>query len=180
MDQLLSQPLFAQLLGPAFARLEPPVHALHDRHGTWRYAGQARVRRGRHWLVPVLAWGARLPPSHESLPTTVEFTASAYGERWVRRFGGHPMRSRLWLREGRLREQLGAVRFEFALDERDGAIHWQARRAWLFGVLPLPAGWFANVRCREYAVAGRYAFEVDVALPWVGPFIRYEGQLEPA
>ena len=130
--------------------------------------------------APVLAWGARLPPSHESLPTTVEFTASARGERWARRFGRHPMGSRLWFHQGRLREQLGAVRFEFALDERDGAIHWQARRAWLFGVLPLPSGWFASVRCREYAVAGRYTFEVDVSLPWVGPFIHYEGQLEPA
>ena len=120
----------------------------------------------------------RLPPSHEALPTTVDFTATARGERWTRRFGRHRMTSRLWLHEGRLREQLGAVRFEFDLKARAGAIHWQARRAWLFGVLPLPGRWFAGVRCREYGSTGVYAFEVDVSLPWIGPFIRYEGRLE--
>ena len=46
--------------------------------------------------------------------------------------------------------------------------------------LPLPAGWFDGVHCREYEHDGRYVFQVEAALPLAGMLIRYEGWLEPA
>ncbi|WP_267116865.1 DUF4166 domain-containing protein, partial [Xanthomonas sacchari] len=33
---------------------------------------------------------------------------------------------------------------------------------------------------REDQRDGRYAFLIAVSLPWIGPFIRYEGWLAPA
>ncbi len=176
----MSQTLFAQLLGADFAGLAPAVRALHLATGHARYAGRARITRGRHPLATLLAWASRLPGSAADLPVTVDFEASPTGERWRRRFGRHRMASRLWLHRGYLREHLGAVRFEFALSADDGQIHWRARRVWALGLLPLPARWFAGVRCREREQAGRYEFLVDVTLPWIGPLIRYEGWLEPA
>lgn len=129
--------------------------------------------------MAVLAWAARLPPEAADVAVDVEFLAAPAQERWHRRFGVHPMRSRLWRHGTRLRERLGAVQFEFVLQAQDGAIHWRAARVWVLGILPLPSRWFAGVRCREHAQDGRYAFLVDVALPRVGPLIRYEGWLEP-
>ncbi|RFF37831.1 DUF4166 domain-containing protein [Xanthomonas nasturtii] len=51
------------------------------------------------------------------------------------------------------------------------AVHWVQQRQ-------MPARWFERVRCREHADAWRYGFLVDVRLPLVGAFIRYEGWLE--
>lgn len=180
MDRALSPPLFAQVLGEDFARLPPALRALHSVARRQRYAGRAAVRRGRHRLLPLCAWLARLPPAAETLEVSVDFVVDANGERWLRRFGAHPMPSRLWLRRGRLRERLGAVEFEFALRVEADTIVWRTRRAWAFGVLPLPRRLLAGVHCRESERDGRYAFLVEVALPWIGPFIRYEGWLEPA
>ena len=49
-----------------------------------------------------------------------------------------------------------------------------------FGLLPLPAGWFEGVRCRECERDGRYAFLVEANLPLIGLVVRYEGWLAPA
>ncbi|MDV2451745.1 DUF4166 domain-containing protein [Xanthomonas hortorum] len=172
-------PLFAQVLGQgAFAQLPAPVRALHSVQQRQTFAGRAQIQRGRHLLVPVLALLSRLPRSGE-VEVEVEFLADANGERWHRCFDGLPMHSRLWRHGNGLREHLGAVRFEFALHADTQSLYWQATRVWAFGWIPLPARWFEQVRCREHADAGRYGFLVDVHLPLVGPFIRYEGWLEP-
>ncbi|MEN5206341.1 DUF4166 domain-containing protein [Stenotrophomonas sp. TWI700] len=176
----MTPPLFARALGSGFETLDPAVRALHSVAGGAQYRGRADIRRGRHWLVPLLAWGAHLPPTQADVPASVHFLVDAGGERWSRRFGDHPMQSRLWVRQGRLRERLGAVQFEFDLQVDQGAIRWRVRRVWLAGVLAVPARWFDGVRCREYEQDGRYAFDVAVTLPWIGPFIRYEGWLEPS
>lgn len=128
------------MLGPAFATLAGPVQALHAAPLPCRYVGQARIVRGRHWLVPLLAALARLPQDGDALPTEVAFNHYRQGEQWARRFGRWPMVSRLWAHEGHLREQLGAVRFEFALQAREGGIDWSVRRVWAFGLLPLRHG----------------------------------------
>lgn len=174
----MSLPLFAQVLGPEFEQLAPQVRALHSIPTRERWSGQGEVLRGSHWLVAPCAWLARLPPT-SSVPVTVEFVIDTAGERWNRRFGSARMASRLWQRDGRLFEQLGAVRFRFGLREEAGQILWRAERAWAFGVLPLPTRWFAQVQCRERERAGRYEFLVDVSMPLIGRLIRYEGWLLP-
>nr|WP_329764879.1 DUF4166 domain-containing protein [Stenotrophomonas geniculata] len=172
------------MLGPAFATLAAPVQALHAaplpcRAVAMPLRGAGAHREGGHWLVPLLAALARLPKDGDALPTEVAFRAHGQGEQWARRFGRWPMVSRLWAHEGYLREQLGAVRFEFDLQAREGGIDWSVRRVWAFGLLPLPRRWFGGVRCREAWQGERYTFLVDVTLPWVGALIRYEGWLEP-
>ncbi|WP_238691865.1 DUF4166 domain-containing protein [Xanthomonas arboricola] len=175
----MNTPLFAQVLGQdAFAQLPAPVRALHSVQQRQTFGGRAQIQRGRHALVPLLALLSRLPRTGE-VDVEVEFLVDTHGERWHRRFAGLPMYSRLWRQGGALREHLGAVRFEFALRADADALYWQATRAWAFGWIPLPARWFEQVRCREHADAGRYGFFVDVHLPLVGPFIRYEGWLAP-
>lgn len=175
----MSVALFARVLGAPFATLAPRVRALHSIEGRQTWAGTARIARGRHPLVAPCAWLSRLPPSQEAVPVQVEFVTDARGERWLRRFGNHRMPSRLWDEAGHLCERLGALRFEFALRAENGEIHWRVRRLWALGLLPLPTRWFGQVDCREREHAGRYEFRVEVSMPIIGPFITYEGWLEP-
>lgn len=176
----MTSTLFQKLLGAPFFRLPDSVRTLHSVRGEARYAGRATIVRGRNPLARLCAAIAGLPPSAVDLPTTVEFRADAAGETWSRSFGTHRMRSRLRIRDGQLRERLGPLQFRFSLHVSDGALWWQTKGVRLFGFVPLPPGWFANVRCREREHDGRYEFLVEASLPIVGPLIRYEGWLEPA
>lgn len=169
-------PLFEQVLGSAFGQLPTQVRALHSVQGRQCWNGQGEVLRGKHWLVAPCAWLARLPPT-SSVPVSVEFVVDANGERWNRRFGTARMASRLWQHDGQLMEQLGALRFRFGLQAVEGQILWHAQRVWLFGFVPLPVRWFAQVHCREREHGGRYEFLVDVSTPLIGRLIRYEGWL---
>ena len=173
----MNPPLFRRVLGDAFDALPPQVRALHalDSRAVWR--GEATITRGTHPLAMLCAWATHLPPSRERVPTAVEFIATDDGEIWRRDFGGARMASRYRLRDGRLCERLGLVEFVFDLGVHDGEILWDTTNVRLFGWLPLPAAWFARVRCREREHAGRYEFLVDAALPLIGPLIRYEGWL---
>lgn len=172
--------LFQRLLGASFDDLPPAVCALHSIRGRGRYRGRAQIERGTHLLANLCAAIAGLPHSAHDVVTIVEFTTDARGETWHRDFGGSPMVSRLSAHGDRLGERFGPMQFRFVLEARDGAIHWRTAGVRLFGMLPLPAAWFADVRCRERERAGRYEFLVEASLPWIGRLIRYEGWLEPA
>lgn len=87
------------------------------------------------------------------------------------------MPSRLWSQDLLLREQLGLVRFGFALTVEDGVLVWRVARAHALG-LPLPARWFDAVQAREYESEGRYWFDVAAAMPVAGLLVRYRGWLE--
>jgi YfiH family protein len=171
------QPVFARVLGDAFARLPPRVRALHLAPGLRRYRGRAEVRRGASWLSRLCGWATSLPAASSETPIDVEIDASAHEETWTRRFGTQRMRSRLRQRGALLRERLGLATFEFALSASDGVLRWEPRRVSALG-FPLPTRWFRGVRASESQRDGRYRFEVEAALPWIGELVRYEGWLE--
>ena len=172
--------LFQTLMGASFYSLSPAVRALHNVRGRARYAGRATIERGRNPLGRLCAAAAGLPKAREDVPTTVDFDTRPDGETWLRSFGGQRMRSRLRVDGRHLFEQMGPVRFRFALHAHDGSLWWRVGGVKLLGVLPLPASWFDRVYCREGEAEGRYTFEVEASLPLCGRLIRYEGWLEPA
>ena len=172
--------LFQQALGAAFFNLPDSVRRLHGVRGNARYAGVASIERGRNPLARLCAAVAGLPKPARDVPTTVDFATDARGETWRRDFGGARMQSRLAFKGGRLRERLGPLQFRYLLHARDGAIWWQVTGVRLLGLLPLPAGWFDGVRCREREHEGRYEFLVEARLPLAGLVVRYEGWLVPA
>lgn len=172
--------LFRRILGAPFDTLPPQVRAIHAIAGRETWRGEATITRGRHILVPLFALATRLPPSRQRVPTTVEFIATPEGEHWRRDFGGARMASRYRERGALLCERLGLVEFAFSLGVHEGEILWATAGVRLFGAIPLPAAWFARVRCREREFEGRYEFLVEATLPLVGPLIRYEGWLARA
>lgn len=179
MSAVPAATLFQQALGAAFYNLPEAVRRLHAVRGTVRYAGIASVERGRNPLARLCARIAGLPPPMREAPMTVEFAADARRETWRRDFGGVPMRSRLVLRNGLLRERLGPLQFRHRLHPGGDALWWQVAGVRVFGLLPLPASWFDGVCCREREQAGRYEFLVEARLPLVGLVVRYEGWLLP-
>ena len=180
MNAVPAATLFQQALGAAFYTLPGAVRRLHAVRGTARYAGIASIERGHNPLARLCARIAGLPKAMREVPTTVEFIAGPMRETWCRDFGGVPMRSRLVLENGLLRERLGPLQFRHRLHPGGGALWWQVAGVRLFGLLPLPSGWFDGVRCREREHEGRYEFLVEARLPLVGLVVRYEGWLAPA
>ncbi|GAA4998936.1 DUF4166 domain-containing protein [Pseudoluteimonas lycopersici] len=182
MDAVSAGALFRRILGEGFDALPAQLRALHGivpgQRVTWR--GEAAIARGRNPLARLCALATRLPRANECAPTTIEFAADADGETWRRDFAGAPMVSRYRQCDGLLCERLGLVEFAFALRIDAGEIRWTTAGVRLFGALPLPAAWFAGVRCRERERNGRYEFLVEATLPLAGPLVRYEGWLERA
>lgn len=170
--------MYADLLGHRLARLPMPLRAIHERAGAWTYRGEVAVRAGTGLIARLFATAARLPSRYDG-PIEVEIFADAEGERWTRRFGAHVMRSRLCSRNGCLRERLGPVRFDFALETDEATICWRVLQVRVLG-LPLPATWFAGVRAVESAQEGIYRFDVRADLPGVGQIVHYAGWLDVA
>lgn len=175
--------LYQTLLGAAFFRLPDVLRTLHGTHGALRYAGEVTVTRGGGVLSRLCARMAGLPPAMADAPLTVDFVTGPRGEIWLRSFGAPSrvfrMRSRIWHRDGQLRERMGPLQLRFALHSFDGTIYWNVVGAWLLGVLPLPMRLFRDIRCNERARDGRYLFEVEAVLPLAGPVMRYSGWLQP-
>lgn len=177
---MTSRSVFAQLLGSDFQQLAPIVAQLHRLDGPAQWQGQCVIRRGRHPLARLCGWAARLPRDGQALATTVTLQRHPAQETWTRNFGGVPMRSRMWPWQGRLRERLGLVQFDFQLGVDAGALTWDTRAVRVLGLLPLPASWFAGVQCTEAVDAqGRYTFDVRASLPLIGLIVHYQGWLVP-
>ncbi|NUO74392.1 MAG: DUF4166 domain-containing protein [Lysobacter sp.] len=168
--------LYRKLLGARCDRLPASVRRLHDRTGLQRYRGEVSVVRGRSWLSRLCAWAARLPPqTHGAIE--VEIDADAHGERWVRRFDGHAMPSRLWAQEGLLCERLGLLRFAFVLEADESAVLWRVQGVHALGIA-LPQRWFDGVTAMESESEGRYRYDVRAELPVAGLLVHYWGWLD--
>ncbi len=172
-----SAPLFRRVLGEPYASLPACVRALHARSGRWR--GEAMVDRGDGALSRLFAWLTRLPPAGAH-PVVVEIVAGGADEYWTRRYGAaHAMPSRLWIARGALHERLGPATLRYRITVEAGAIVWRVSGVRIFGLLPLPARWFAGVEARESGQNGRYRFDVCARLPGIGLLVHYRGWVEP-
>lgn len=181
MSDTVATPLFRRVLGGFLDQTPACVRRLHGGAALARWRGEVDVVRGDGRLARALARLTSLPPAGRG-PVEVEILARGAGERWIRRIGGREMRSRLWAFSGswRLWEWLGPVVFGFGLRVEAGAILWRIESVRVFGLLPLPSGWFRGVRCRESGEGDRYCFDVRAELPVIGLLVHYRGWLEAA
>ena len=103
-------------------------------------------------------------------------------ETWTRIFAGKTMRSRQWQGAGRweglLCESFGPFTFGLALERGEGKLRLSVRR-WAFLGLPLPLLLAPRGDAFEEEQDGRFRFDVAIALPLVGPIVRYRGWLLP-
>jgi hypothetical protein len=172
------QPLYRRVMGEAFDRLTTAVQSIHGVLRDSGAAGEATVERGSGWLANIIATVMRFPPSGD-YPVHVHFEEREGVEQWSRDFGGHRFSSRLSAgAPGQIVESFGLLRFHFSLPERKGGLAMILER-WSIGPLPMPLVLGPRVAAREWQEGEAFHFDVDVALPAVGPIIRYRGWLNP-
>ncbi len=174
-------PLYRRVLGEDFDRLPAEVKRLHDHPGRLCAAGLCRIRRGEGLASRIVARLFGLPPSGENLPVTVCFIAEGGDELWDRDFGGHRLRTRqgdLTGRPGLLYEAFGPGHFVIRPRIVPGGLELELCGASFLG-LPLPGLFWPRIRGREGVEAGRFTFDVSIALPVIGLLVAYSGFLIP-
>jgi len=176
-------PLFCRVLGPdAFNLLPEAVRALHLVTAPRQWRGNARVEREPGAVRGAICGMLGLPPGAESVPVTVSMAPDGDGEVWERRFGDHLLRSTIVMAgppgSGLIRESMGAFSGTVALQASPRGLGWPVRSARVLG-LPLPAPLLPESRTMESDENGRFRFDVSLAVPAIGPVIRYSGTLRP-
>lgn len=177
-ERMLPPPLYAQVMGDAFAALPPAVRDMHMIHGDRGAAGEGTVMRGASPLARLIATAMRFPPTGHWL-LHVAFVERDGVETWTRDFGGHRFASALSASDGCVVERFGPVRFAFDLPADADGLAMRLRRWSVFGV-PLPLMLAPRIAAREWQEDDRFRFEVDVAMPLIGRVVRYAGWLRPA
>ncbi len=169
--------LFADLLGASFTRLGARIRDVHDGRSQC-LQGTASVTRGRSLLARAICRLASLPHVQTDGPVRVDLDVATDGETWTRRFGDSaPMRSVLRACGGLLAEQLGPLQLRFRLREAGGNMEWLLESVRLLGI-PAPRAWLQQTTARCTQREGRYCFEVNVTLPFVGHVVGYRGSVE--
>jgi hypothetical protein len=99
-------------------------------------------------------------------------------EQWERTFSGRRMRSRLRaLRPGVVRESFGPFHFDMAVTADAAGVAMRVI-AWRLGPLPLPSILAPRSIATETCdAAGRFRFDVPIALPLLGRVTHYSGWL---
>jgi len=182
--EALAPTLYEQILGEEEARLPGSIRRLHDVHDRELYVGEAIVVNGRSWLARLCARLMRLPEDADGVPVCVTIERYDDGERWTRRFGMQLFRSRMQRPSDRtpgvIVERFGALSLRMRLLVDGQGLSMPIEQAFVFG-LRLPR-WLTPIsRTRERVdAAGRFCFDVDVALPGIGRVVHYAGWLTPS
>lgn len=178
-----SEPLYKRFLGTAWDRLPETVRSLHTPGVGKRFAGKARVERGRGLVARFIAALYGFPEAGTDVPVDLRLENRGSGELWQRVFAGRLFRSVQDEGKGRSRhlieERFGPVTVGLALVEQNGRLDYIVRR-WKFLGLPMPRFMGPGGMARDHAEEGRFHFHVEIAHPWFGLIVRYQGWLEEA
>ncbi|HTV86294.1 MAG TPA: DUF4166 domain-containing protein [Dyella sp.] len=172
--------LFPNLLGlRAWRNLPETVRRMHGDTPRVFAQGVADVDGSSHPLARLLRRLLGLPPPGMQQAVDVCIERQGTRETWTRRFALGQMRSTLHAdAQGKhLLERLGPITLRFALHPDAHGIPWHVDRAWLLGVR-VPTAWLGKVMSRSGERQGRYAFDIDTQLPWIGRLVAYHGWLE--
>ena len=175
-------PLYRQILGSAFERLDDAVQTLHDTNENRAWSGQAQCFGASNPMAAVVGRLFGFPPKAKTCPVTVTFTLKDGAETWTRNFGGQTFSSVQYAGEGRnarlLMERFGPITAALAVTVENGRLQLVPRR-WFFLGLPLPKWALPKPENYEYETDGRFHFDVTIAAPLIGRIASYKGSLTP-
>lgn len=170
--------LYERVMGAAFHTLPPALQAMHRPSRDAGAVGEAEVTGSRNAVGRAVAAIMRFPPPGRHA-LHVGFEVRRGTERWTRSFGDRSFASTLGAAHGRLVERFGPLRFRFDL-VADGAGLSMRMLGWSAFGIPMPLIVAPRITAREWEDAGRFRFDVSIALPLVGPVVRYRGWLTSA
>jgi len=168
-------PVYRDVMGGDFDALPGPVRDMHNLVGNGGASGRGTVVRGPGILSRMVGAVMGFPPAGE-YPVHVDFTARDGVERWTRQFGAHQFRSHLSANGNRIIERFGAMRFYFDLPVNANGLRMVLRR-WTFFGIPMPLALGPQVEASERAEGEDFIFDVQTALPLIGPIVSYHGCL---
>jgi hypothetical protein len=175
-----SLPLYRRLLDGAWHRLPEAIRDLHQVETRRIFEGRAVVDRGRGFFAKLIGALYRFPDAGSDIPVSVLLERRQDGELWQRTFAGRTFRS--FQKEGAGRsaflidERFGPVSVGLALVAEVGRLEYVVRRWSLFG-MPMPRFMAPGGRTFEFVEDGRFRFHVEIAHPWFGLIVRYQGWL---
>jgi hypothetical protein len=175
------EPLYRRILGSAWDGLPEQIRDLHTVQTRLTFAGKARVDRGNGLIARMIGALYRFPDAGLEIPVTVLLERHGDGELWQRTFAGRVFRSRQREGTGRsqylIDERFGPVSVGLALVTEEGRLEYRVRR-WTFLGIPMPMFMAPGGRTYEFARDGRFHFHVEIAHPWFGLIVRYQGWLQ--
>lgn len=179
--------VFSRSLGDAYPSLPSPIKAFHDADAAPVWEGRASVEAGTSLPARIIQRLVGLPRSGADLPVrvTVEKKPTCPSEpmieTWCRDFDGRQFRSVLGSTgTGEVTERFGPIRIRLAAAAREGAVTLPVL-GWAILGIPMPL-WLAPRSKASEAVdhAGRFRFDVMLALPGGALLAHYRGYLQQA
>jgi hypothetical protein len=179
-DQDRSLPLYRRVLDSAWDQLPDVIQDLHQVETLRRFEGRAVVDRGHGVFARLLGALYRFPGAGSDIPVSVLLERRQDGELWQRTFAGRTFRSFQTEGAGRsaclIDERFGPVSVGLALVTDGRQLEYIVRR-WTFLGIPMPMSMAPGGRTFEFVQAGRFRFHVEIAHPWFGLIVRYQGWL---
>lgn len=178
-----SDPLYRRILGAAWERLPGQIQDLHSVETSRTFSGSAEVSRGRGLIARIVGALYGFPQEGSEISVDVLLERRGDGELWQRNFAGRVFRS--WQREGRGRsqylidERFGPISVGLALVTGEGRLEYIVRRWSILG-LPMPMFMAPGGKTFEFVEDSRFRFHVEIAHPWFGLIVRYQGWLADA
>lgn len=172
--------LYRRVLGRAYGAMSDAGQRLHDGGGgTW--SGRCSVEGPAHLAGRLVARLFELPPATADAPIEVDFVVRGGRETWIRRVGSRTMRSEQYIGSRRpagwIVERFGPFAFDLAVPVKDGRLELVMAGMRLGGV-KLPRFCWPLVEATETGdEEGRFRFDVEIGLPWIGRLVRYRGFL---
>lgn len=172
--------LYRRVLGRAYAAMSKSGQKLHDgTGGTWR--GLCSVEGPTTLAGRLVARLFALPPEAADAPIEVDFVIRGGRETWIRRVGGRAMRSEQYIGlrrpAGWIVERFGPFAFDLRMPAQDGRLE-LVMTGMRFAGLPLPRFCWPLIAAAEIEdEQGRFRFDVEIGLPWIGRLVRYRGFL---
>jgi hypothetical protein len=172
--------LYRRVLGGAYGAMSQAGQRLHDGAGeTW--SGRCSVEGPVNLAGRLVARLFALPPAAADAPIEVDFVVRGGRETWIRRVGSRTMRSEQYIGSRRpagwIVERFGPFAFDLAVPVKDGRLE-LVMAGMRFGGMPLPRFCWPLVKAVETGdEEGRFRFDVEIGLPWIGRLVRYRGFL---
>jgi hypothetical protein len=173
--------LMRRALGARFAEMPRPLQEGHEVTESLLLTGRASVEGAGTWIGALVARIIGFPGTTSDVPVSVEMRADGDEEIWIRRFGRVRFRSRLIARPGHggVLERFGPLTFVLTLTASGAGLDLVIASGRI-GPVPLPSWLVPRTAAKERVdAAGRFFFDVPIALPGIGLLVHYRGYLVP-
>jgi len=172
--------VFQKVLGDQFDVLPQVIKQLHTTYGLKQFEGLVDSKGPSGISGRLCAALFRFPQRAKQQPITVCIEADENQECWRRIFVDRTMKSHLSVdSEGFLQERFGPITLQIDLVVKDSQLHYPARKALLFGTIPLPCALMPiRIAHESDGESGRFYFDIELKLFTGVRLAHYRGWLQ--